>query len=63
MQLTYKHGHQHPLTLQAHREADILQAIFVHVLQVYGLRPFRIPLRWDFMNRTSPSEQLYNGVT
>jgi hypothetical protein len=32
-------------------------------LQVYGLRPFRIPLRWDFMNRTSQSEQLYNGVT
>lgn len=31
--------------------------------QVYGLRPFRIPLRWDFMNRTDPQEPVYSGVT
>jgi hypothetical protein len=32
-------------------------------VQVYGLRPFRIPLRWDFQNKTEAAEQVYNGVT
>lgn len=30
--------------------------------QVYGLRPFRIPLSWDFMNITDSSQPFYSGV-
>lgn len=32
-------------------------------VQVYGLRPFRIPLRWDFTNISNIKEDLYNGIT
>jgi hypothetical protein len=37
-------------------------AVLWPFLQVYGLRPFRIPLRWDFMNISNSNEQLYGGV-
>lgn len=33
------------------------------MLQVYGLRPFRIPLRWDFQNISSTKENVYNGAS
>jgi hypothetical protein len=42
--------------------ADACAALW-YVLQVFGLRPFRIPLRWDFMNRSSTQEPIYSGVT
>lgn len=38
-------------------------AVLCCVVQVYGLRPFRIPLRWDFQNKTDAAEQVYSGVT
>jgi hypothetical protein len=30
--------------------------------QVFGLRPFRIPLRWDFANVSTTQEPLYSGA-
>jgi len=41
-------------------QQDVLSCV---CLQVYGLRPFRIPLRWDFTNISNIKEDLYNGIT
>jgi hypothetical protein len=44
------------------RSARVLLPVIAVLLQVYGLRAFRIPLTLDFQNITNMSQTVYNGV-